>query len=153
MKKILYFSIRFFLIISFLSSVFIFNSCGKKGCSNRVALNYISGVTKDDGTCIFNVDKLIGTWNVIHTSTQYGTTTCTATIARADETDNDHVTVSSTEIGDAWVAVNWADMTIEFRNPSYNIGKIINENKFSVDGTYTIGGPNPIDTFNYSFNR
>ena len=60
MKNNYFFSIRFYLTICFISSLF-FNSCGKKGCSDKAALNYESGITKDDGTCTYNADKLIGT--------------------------------------------------------------------------------------------
>ncbi len=38
------------------------NSCSKKGCTNKLAVNYDSNATEDDGSCDLGKQALYGTW-------------------------------------------------------------------------------------------
>lgn len=64
MKSVIY-SIGILSIIT--SSLFLVSSCGKKGCTNEFAENFEEKAKKDDGSCILERDKFLGTYSVNRT--------------------------------------------------------------------------------------
>ncbi len=127
MKNNYFFSIRFYLTICFISSLF-FNSCGKKGCSDKAALNYESGITKDDGTCTYNADKLIGTWNDSYTY-KGSSVNYSATIINDESDVHNQIRITIPIETFYGVSVNWVAKTLGYMAPGF-VGSIKNENDF-----------------------
>lgn len=71
-------------ILLYFSLLFLVSCGGSKeddpkpkiqGCMDELSLNFNAEATQDDGSCVFPVDKLIGTWNVTETGTFFNSTT------------------------------------------------------------------------------
>ena len=127
------------LILVFCAVTVLQTSCSKpKGCTDATSLNFDADAEKDDGSCIYPADKLVGTWNVAETVA--GTTVNhTATITRKD---NDNIIISmdwSTQevyhADDLEVQVLWTEMLIDRAGTTIG-GNITNENDFTIDYLY-----------------
>lgn len=55
---------KLLLLICFISFPLLFTACDKEGCTDSNAENYDSKADSDDGSCILERDKFIGTFNV-----------------------------------------------------------------------------------------
>jgi hypothetical protein len=88
MKNRLIFFFKSMLLISLCLT--LITSCAKKGCMDKFALNWNDGAEEDDGSCIYNADKMAGNWNVAVTFDNDSTTNFTATIIKLD---NNHIKV------------------------------------------------------------
>ena len=62
-----------FLLLSCLTLTFV--SCKKKGCIDEFAENYDTEAEKDDGSCTYLSDKLLGTYTVNQNCYYGGSTT------------------------------------------------------------------------------
>lgn len=45
--------------------MFTFTSCKKKGCTEELAINYVSKAKKDDGSCSYSSTKMIGAYTYV----------------------------------------------------------------------------------------
>lgn len=133
---------KLLLIAIGMTSMCFLTSCAKKGCMDKFALNWNDDATEDDGSCYFDADMLIGTWNVSKTF-QANTTTYSATITRSENNDNYHIDITSSEFIDTWIKIDWKLKTITFNSPTYYInGSITNENDLVINiQEYEQSGP------------
>jgi len=54
-----------YLFLFLITSFSVFNiSCSKKGCTAEKAINFDSGAKKEDGSCSFQAEDYLGTYNV-----------------------------------------------------------------------------------------
>lgn len=124
---------KLLLIAISMASICVMTSCAKKGCMDKFALNWDDDATEDDGSCYFDADMIIGTWNVSKTF-QSNTTTYSATISRVESSDNKHIKITSSEFNDDWITIDWQAKTITFNSPTYYInGSITNENDIVIN--------------------
>lgn len=72
-----------------------FTSCGKEGCTDAEANNYDVDATDDDGSCIFDHTKFVGTYTV-NESCSSGNYNYSMTIAEAS---SNQVTITLTNLG------------------------------------------------------
>lgn len=144
--------LTFFFLVFGLFFLFFMNSCQKKGCSDRFALNYTTGVEKDDGSCIYVSDKLTGTWNVTKTF-QGNTLNYSATVSKNETNDIDHIIIASSQLNYSYCVVNWDAKTLEF-GTMFDNGTITNENDFEINVMeFSPNGGPPIGYGNHHFTR
>jgi len=136
---------------------FLISSCKEGGCTDEQALNFNIDAGKDDGSCIFPSDKLVGNWEV--TEVVDGNTSnpavYTATISKSNNTSiNIEDTRSSPPAysinGQFDPTVNWEDKTLGVTGTTIS-GEITDEDYFVID--YVWGTPTAVYTVNQEYRR
>jgi hypothetical protein len=141
LKKMKNFTRLFLLCTLSCLLMFTFNSCKKKGCITAGAVNYDSKAKKDDGSCLFNSDKLTGTWNVAETESGV-TTNYTATIAKVNNND---ISISSSRSNPPVYYMNGMIVTVDWNSktlatPGTTIeGTITSDKDFEIHYLYGAG--------------
>ncbi len=122
------------LVIVVFGLAVVIGSCKSDGCMDATSLNYDSEAGKDDGSCIYPADKLVGAWSVDETVYSQ-TNTYDATITK---TDNTHIKISAVRntppvhfVNDLVLSVNWLTMIIDPMGDTLT-GVITNENDFEI---------------------
>ncbi len=137
MKKIIFLST--ILLVSTLS--ISTSSCSKKGCTERDAVNFDSKAEKNDDSCIFPAEKLVGQWNVSETESN-NTVDYSVTITKKSASV---ITVSATRVNPPVYFMNNLDITIDWdaqtlETPGTTIdGTIKNENDFEINYLFGAG--------------
>lgn len=119
MKKI----ILFLSVAVVLSSV---TSCSKEGCTDSMANNYSSKAKKDDGSCTFDRDAVIGSYLV------NGTVNCD--LSGSDSFSNEIITITASSTAKNKVVLNLDGMILTL----------------TVNGTSLTIDNQSISGFNYS---
>ena len=130
----------------------VINSCKSEGCMDSIALNYDDEAGKEDGSCIYPADKLVGDWTVAET-VHSTTNTYDATITK---NDNDNITISAVRnsppayfVNDMVVTVKWLELIIAPLGDTLT-GTIANENDFQIVYEYGVVGSAFLVTQHYT---
>ncbi len=139
--KIAKLSIKVLLLLLVFGIAIMINSCKSDGCTDSIALNYNEDAGKDDGSCIYPADKLIGEWSVDETVYSQ-TNTYNATISR---NSNDDIKISAVRnsppvhfVNDLVLTVKWLELQIAPLGDSLT-GTIASENDFQIVYEYGEG--------------
>ncbi|MCC7455029.1 MAG: hypothetical protein IT222_12740 [Crocinitomix sp.] len=95
-------------------------SCKKKGCTDELANNYLEDAKTDDGSCAYNWDKFLGTYNVTTGACNF-------------PPDNHVSTISKGPIKDQIIISNFYDYGV-------NLKAMIVGNEFTFSETQGVGG-------------
>jgi len=135
--------------VFFLCSISLtFYSCGKKGCSDKFALNYESGVTKDDGTCTYDADIMVGNWNVAASIDDGSNSNFTANITKEDNT---HINILWGSTLKYTLKVNINNKTLSGGISPYFNATFNTVNDFLIyDYAYVTGGTPHFGNYHYT---
>ncbi|MCF8297135.1 MAG: hypothetical protein K9J13_06275 [Saprospiraceae bacterium] len=132
LAKLLSKGILLFILVFGLSVVI--NSCKSDGCMDNTALNYDSEAGKDDGSCIYPSDKLVGSWSAVD-SVGSGGIGYNVTITKST---NENIKISAVRpttpdyfYNDLILTVNWLELKVSSGDSI--TGTIVNENDFHIE--------------------
>lgn len=132
---------------------FAFVSCKKEGCTDPLAINYFSKVTKDDGSCSYSSTRMIGEYHYMYDTLEKS--------AIVYPIDISHMKVSGMfdeGINDFNLVIRWSDRTMVMPDTLLPDdmrlnGTIADKDNFSCTLTVDPAGTNMDTIYYYSFKR